>query len=50
MDMTGSNVLRILPRSQANAEALIRLIKTLAQDGRDDAMLTLLARCIDKKN
>lgn len=49
MDMKGT-VLRILPRRQANAEKLIKLLEQEARKGNSDAMLTLIEGRIAKAN
>ena len=49
-DMKGVILQRILPRSQANADALLRLIDENARKGNDDVLLTLIERYIGKNN
>lgn len=48
-DMKGA-IQRILPRSQANAEELLKLIEQNARKGNDDAMITLIERYIARSN
>lgn len=49
MDMKGT-VLRILPRRQANAEKLIKLLEQEARKGDLEAMLTLIEERIARAN